>query len=178
MMIEQKVFRPPRRRSDPSWVTSVGHFSGHSRGSLLVVFLQSFILVLILYLYLLLLHLEYQVFDLSVGGHEDSVSTRSGSKRISTTASKIRCEKGRPKRGHFQKNSIIGCANGYAVAEKKEGKVSPRGTPLRRRWEALVGTSWAFHRVIIGLVGKAQGSLFAVLSYYSFVLFGCLTSLF
>ena len=127
MMIEQKVFRPPRRRSDPSWVTSVGHFSGHSRGSLLVVFLHSFIIVLILYLYLLLLHLEYQVFDMSVGGHEDSVSTRSGSKRIPTTASKIRCEKGTPKRDHFHKNSIIGCANGYAVAEKKKKGKYRRG---------------------------------------------------
>ena len=48
LMINQKVFRPPRRRSDPSWVTSVGHFSGHSRGSLLCFFFQndiSFILL-------------------------------------------------------------------------------------------------------------------------------------
>ena len=40
------------------------------------------------------------------------------------------------------------------------------GTPLWRRWKALVGTSWAFRPEIIGLVGKAKGSLFAVLTYY------------
>ena len=46
MMTNQKVFRTPRRRSDPSWVTSVGHFSGHSRGSLLWFFSKRYLVYL------------------------------------------------------------------------------------------------------------------------------------